>query len=184
MELLSDDILTLDIIESGCVTWEDLVRSVRNFKYGRGESRGDFEQVWYRRIGTCSTKHGFLYQVAQKNGFKQVQLIVGIYLMTKENTPKVGAVLDKHQLSGIPEAHCYLRINEEYLDATSNQSDYLKIASNVMEERSILPEFLVSDKIKYHREFMENWITKEGSSVSIDELWQIREECIEALSNT
>jgi len=75
MELVSHDPLTLDIIESGCVTWEDLVRSVRNFKYGRGEDRGDFESVWYRRVGTCSTKHGFLYQVAKLNQFESVELI-------------------------------------------------------------------------------------------------------------
>lgn len=184
MELVSNDPLTLDIIESGCVTWEDLVRSVRNFKYGRGENRGDFEKVWYQRMGTCSTKHGFLYRVAKLNGFNTVQLIVGIYLMTPSNTPKVGTVLEQHQLEGIPEAHCYLKVGDTYLDATSSNSSYEGIASDIMNEKVVEPEFLISDKIDHHKKFMDAWRKEINSNLSLGELWSIREECIQALSKT
>lgn len=182
MELISNDELTLDIIESGCVTWEDLVRSVRNFKYSRSENRGDFTSVWYRRVGTCSTKHGFLYQVARQNNFEAVQLIVGIYLMTGSNTPKVKPVLEKYQLDGIPEAHCYLKVGEEYLDATSNYSSFESIAEDVMNERVVESEFLIADKIQHHKKFMKSWRTLVSAPYSDEELWKIREECIAALS--
>lgn len=182
MELVSNDPLTLDIIESGCVTWEDLVRSVRNFKYGRGEDRGDFESVWYRRVGTCSTKHGFLYQIAQKNHFEAIKLIVGIYFMTTENTPKVGSVLKKYKLEGIPEAHCYLKVGDTYLDATSNQSSYERISKDVLKEQQVEPKFLIVDKIDFHKDYMASWIESENSIYSLEELWNIREECIAALS--
>jgi hypothetical protein len=183
MELNSNDPLTLDIVESGCVTWEDLVRSVRNFRYGRGEDRGDFDSVWYRRMGTSSTKHGFLYKVAQLNTLESVQLVVGMYLMTPENTPKIKEVLQHHELKGIPEAHCYLKFGTSYLDATSNSSSYEKIVADVLEERVITPDFLVSEKIEYHKEYLESWRSDSNSSYSLEELWNIREECIQALSN-
>lgn len=182
MELVSHDPLTLDIIESGCVTWEDLVRSVRNFKYGRGEDRGDFESVWYRRMGTCSTKHGFLYHVAKLNQFEDVELIVGIYLMTASNTPKVASVLEQYQLEGIPEAHCYLKVKGEYLDATSNSSSYEGIADDVMLERAIALEFLVDAKMEHHKNFIESWRLLVSSDYSLEELWKMREECIAKLS--
>ncbi|XOV65944.1 MAG: hypothetical protein ACFHU9_09935 [Fluviicola sp.] len=183
MELNSNDPLTLDIVESGCVTWEDLVRSVRNFRYGRGEDRGDYDSVWYRRMGTCSTKHGFLFKVAQLNTLESVQLIVGIYMMTPENTPKVEKVLSNYELKGIPEAHCYLKVGSSYLDATSNSSSYEKIAADVLEERVITPDFLISKKIEYHKEYLESWRSDSNSSYSLEELWNIREECIRELSN-
>lgn len=182
MELNSNDPLTLDIIESGCVTWEDLVRSVRNFKYGRGTNRGDFEGVWYQRMGTCSTKHGFLYKVAQLNGYDSVELMVGMYLMTANNTPKVTRVLEQFQLDGIPEAHCYLKIGAQYLDATSNHSSYELIAADLMHEQKIEPEFLVSEKVDFHRKFFETWNHDSNSGYSDEELWSIREQCIEAMS--
>ncbi|MCR9170922.1 MAG: hypothetical protein NXI10_00405 [bacterium] len=182
MELVSNDPLTLDIIESGCVTWEDLVRSVRNFKYGRGEDRGDFESVWYRRMGTCSTKHGFLYQIAQLNELDSVELLVGIYLMTPENTPKVKDVLNSYQLDGIPEAHCYLKVGGTYVDATSNSSSYEKIASDILQERTVEPEFLITEKIQHHRKFLRSWLKLANAPYSEEKLWKIREECIAALT--
>ena len=182
MELISNDELTLDIIESGCVTWEDLVRSVRNFKYGRGEHRGDFEGVWYQRLGTCSTKHGFLHLIAELNGFNSVQLVVGMYLMTAENTPMASKFLDNYSLEGIPEAHCYLKIGNDYLDVTTNRSDFSKIADDILEEREVNRSFLISDKIVYHRNFMESWAKQHASSFSMEELWKIREEIIGAMS--
>ncbi len=180
--LNATDELTLDIVESGCVTWNDLVRSVRNFKYGRGADRSDFEGVWYRRMGTCSTKHGFLKEIADRNGLKNVELLVGIYLMTAQNTPSVGEVLSKHGLQGIPEAHCYLNVDGLYLDATSNSSDYPKIAADLLEKKSVDTSFLVSAKVDYHKEYLSHWLQDQQSKLSLEELWEIREECISALS--
>ena len=182
MELVSNDELTLEIIESGCVTWEDLVRSVRNFKYGRNEDRGDFESVWKQRMGTCSSKHGFLYLIARNNGFDFVELIVGVYLMTPSNTPGVQVILEKYQLDGIPEAHCYLKVGDVYLDATSNKSSFKNIAADLMDERVVAPEFLISEKVLFHKKFIQKWREQVAVDYSNEELWQIREECIAALS--
>lgn len=183
MELTSQDSLTLDIVESGCVTWDDLVRSVRNFKYGRGAQRGDFESVWYHRLGTCSTKHGFLYTIAERNQLPGVQLIVGIYLMNGRNTPKIAHVLEKYGLDALPEAHTYLKTTEGYVDATTNASNYQNFSGDVLEERIVNPAFLVNDKINYHKEFLLRWINNTPNfRYDLEETWAIREACIAALS--
>lgn len=184
MELVAiHDPLTLDIIESGCVTWEDLVRSVRNFKYGRNQHRGDFERVWYDRIGTCSTKHGFLYKVARTNGFVDVKLLVGIYLMTARNTPKVANLLAASGLRGIPEAHCYLKVGNGYLDATTSHSSYKDFSDDLLEEKMVEIDFLVNDKIAWHKAFLEVWLTNQEIDMMPEELWAVREECIQVLSD-
>lgn len=47
-----------------------------------------------------------------------VRLMIGIYLMNEDNTPGVGKVLERYGLKEIPEAHCYLRFEGQYLDFT------------------------------------------------------------------
>lgn len=182
MELKSQDDITQDIIESGCVSWEDLVRSVRNFGYGRNENREDFNLVWRERKGTCSSKHAFLYQIAQKNEIPNVELLLGIYLMTVENTPKIDEVLKQFELKGIPEAHCYLKIGNDYLDATTVRSDYQSFSNQLMVEKPIAPNYVISEKVKEHKEFLQNWISENNIPYSESELWEIREKCIGALS--
>lgn len=183
MDLSSQDDITQDIIESGCVSWEDLVRSVRNFRYGRNSNREDFTLVWTERRGTCSSKHAFLYQIAEQNQFAEVELRMGIYLMTAENTPKVAEVLNKFELSGIPEAHCYLKVKNEYLDATTVKSDYRLFSDQIFVEKIITPSFMISEKEQEHRSFLQNWILENKIDYTFDQIWSIREKCIDALSN-
>ncbi len=182
MELLSNDDITQDIIESGCVTWDDLVRSVRNFKYERNAHREDINLVWYERKGTCSSKHAFLFEIAQKNALPSVKLLVGIYLMTSENTPAVGSVLKEYKLTGIPEAHCYLKVENDYLDVTTVMSSYENFASDVLIEKEITPTFVINEKINYHQSFLENWIQENEIPYTLEVLWEIREQCIAQLS--
>jgi len=102
--------------------------------------------------------------------------------MTGKNTPKVASVLEHHQLDGIPEAHCYLKVGESYLDATSNTSSYQSIATDIMNERVVESDFLVNDKIEHHKKFIDSWRSSNDIDYSLKELWDIREECIQALS--
>jgi hypothetical protein len=45
--------------------------------------------------------------------------MLGIYEMHERNTPGVGAVLEREGLSGIPEAHCYLVVNQRRTEPSS-----------------------------------------------------------------
>lgn len=182
IHLESNDPLTIDIVESGVVTWEDLVRCVKNFHYGRNTNRSDLSLVWYERKGSCSSKHAFLKHVAHLNKIPNVDLILCMYKMTAENTPKVGSVLEAFELDYLPEAHCYIRFGSEAIDVTTMNSSFASIEKEVLEEQSIQPEQVAEYKVNYHKAYMKEWAKKHYAEKSFEQLWDIREKCILALS--
>lgn len=182
IDLNSEDPITQEIIEAGCVSWEDLLRSVRIFKYGRNNNREDFNLVWYERQGTCSSKHAFLLDIARKSKIENVQLMLGIYLMTGENTPAIKEILDKNDLAGFPEAHCYLKVGNDYVDVTFANSAYEKYSADLLLEREITSEFVIKEKIKFHQEYLRKWNDETATGLDFETLWDIREACITALS--
>ncbi|MFK7786371.1 MAG: hypothetical protein AB8B56_14725 [Crocinitomicaceae bacterium] len=179
--LESNDPLTIDIVESGVVTWEDLVRCVKNFHYGRNANRTDVSLVWYERKGSCSSKHAFLKHVADLNKIKNVELVLCMYRMNAQNTQKIGSVLEEFELDYLPEAHCYIRFESEAIDVTTPSSDFSSIQSDILEEQTILPEQVADFKVAYHKDYMKIWGAEHHPNKSFDDLWSIRERCITAL---
>lgn len=179
--LKSDDELTTQIIESGIVTWNDLVRSVQNFHYARNANRFDLNLVWEERKGTCSSKHAFLKHISELNEIPDVQLILAFYKMDGHNTPGVGNVLEEYSIPFIPEAHCYLTVNNEVLDITKASSDYTVYADAILETKEIRPVDIIENKITWHRQFLAEWLKACNLKMTLDELWLIREKCIQAL---
>ena len=179
--LLGTDDLTFDIVESGIVDWKDLVRTVRQFHYGRNSSREDFTLVWSERKGTCSSKHAFLKLVAELNGFDNIELFIAIYKMNPKNTPGIESIISKENLDFLPEAHCYLKVDGNVLDVTNLHSDFEYYKSDILEEIKIEKEFVISDKIIFHKEYIRNWIDKNDINYSFDEVWNLREKCISEL---
>lgn len=183
IQLESNDPLTIDIVESGVVTWEDLIRCVKNFHYGRNSNRSDLSLVWYERKGSCSSKHAFLKHIADLNEIPNIELILCTYKMTAENTPKVASVLKEFQLDYLPEAHCYIRFGSEAIDVTTMMSNFNSIEPDVLEEQIIQPEQVTNYKVDYHQSYMKKWGVEHHSDKSFEELWEIREKCIVALSS-
>lgn len=181
-ELCSQDPMTTDIVESGVVSWEDLLRSVRRFHYGRNANRHDLSLVWSERKGSCSSKHAFLKWIADLNDIEGVKLCLCIYKMTEANTPGIAPILSGNGLTYIPEAHCFIRVNNEPLDVTSPHSSLDPIAHAILHEEHITPEQVVHYKVEQHQAFLRAWIEKEQLDYTFEEIWSIREECIIALS--
>lgn len=179
--LLGTDELTSDIVESGIVDWKDLLRTVRQFHFGRNSNREDFTLVWSERKGTCSSKHAFLKLVAELNGFENVELCIAIYRMNSINTPEIRKILEKKDLSYIPEVYCYLKIDGNELDVTTLKSDFNNYKADIIEEFVIEKEAVVSKKIDLHKNFIKNWIETEQISHLLSEIWELREQCILAL---
>ena len=84
-----------------------LLDQFKALPYGRNSIRSEYLLVPNEQKGTCSTKHAYVKHMADFNGWQNVQLFIGIYLMSELNTPGVGIVLEKHGLSCIPEAHVF-----------------------------------------------------------------------------
>lgn len=164
------------------MNFEELIDKVKNLPYGRNANRYDFSLVLSENKGTCSSKHAFLKDYADKNDIKNVKLYIGIFKMNEVNTPKFGDLLSRNNIKYIPEAHCYLKINQIPVDATTSDSFYDKIKNDIMEEIEIIPNQVSDFKVEYHKAFFKKWITKTNQNNTFEEIWEIREQCISKLS--
>lgn len=73
--------------------WNELVDYVKLIPYGRNSNRSDFSLVIKENKGTCSSKHAFLKDYADKNSISNVNLYIGIFKMTEANTTKIYPLL-------------------------------------------------------------------------------------------
>ncbi|WP_233558549.1 hypothetical protein [Aquimarina sp. BL5] len=178
----SEDSLSKIITEKGITSWSELITYVKNIPYGRNSNRTDNSLVITENKGTCSSKHALLKTIADLNGMNDIELIIGVYKMNVTNTPKIGNALRSNNLKYIPEAHCYLRYKDVTIDATSNSSDFERIRNDVMMEKNIQPNQVGSYKVKYHQDFIHEWILSKKLNFSFSEIWKIREQCIHNLS--
>ncbi len=169
------------IINKGLRTWSALLEYTIKLPYGRNFNRHDVSLVITENKGTCSSKHALLKTIADLNDIKNVQLIVGIYKMNSVNMPKIGSVLTSNGLDYIPEAHCYLKINNKRIDLTTITSNIENLQKDIMEEIEITPEQVATFKVDYHKKYITNWIKTNNIPLNLDNIWNIREECISLL---
>ena len=164
------------------MNFEELIDKVKNLPYGRNTNRYDFSLVLSENKGTCSSKHAFLKDFADKNEIENVKLYIGIFKMNEVNTQKLGDLLTKNNIKYIPEAHCYLKINQIPVDVTTSDSFYDKIKHDIIEEIEIIPNQVSDFKVEYHKAFLKKWIKETNQNNTFEEIWRIREECISKLS--
>ena len=150
--------------------------------YRRNSSKEDLTLVFSEKCGVCSTKHAALAALALENGFSTLKLVVGIYQMNEKNTPGVGGVLEKANLEYMPEAHTYLVFEKNRIDITREVEVETSAFDCLLLEKEIQPNQIGKFKVNLHREFLEKWKTEQKVNYSLEELWKIREDCIQALS--
>lgn len=151
--------------------------------YGRNANRHDFLLTLTEGKGTCSSKHAILAYLADENGQKDVELIVGIFLMSAETHPKLAAFFSDKSYASIPEAHCYLRYRGERFDYTDSSNALERIASRIVREQRAEPQQLVEWKPMIHKHYMEGWLRRNPQiGLSVEELWMEREVAIAELS--
>jgi len=181
-KLNSKDELTAIIKDSGIETWNELIQFVKKLPYGRNANRTDFELVIKEKKGSCSSKHALVKKVADLNDIKNVKLILGIYKMNRQNTLNIGNVLIEISIEFIPEAHCYLKIDDNRTDITTDNSDFKKIERDILNELEIEPEKVAEFKVEYHKEFLKKWISENKIDRDFNEIWKMREKCITNLT--
>lgn len=167
----------------GCSTLREAARYLHSLPYGRNADRADFRLVLPEGRGTCSTKHALLAALAQEAGLP-VRLTLGMFEMCEANTPGVGAVLDRHQLAAIPEAHIYLRYAGRRIDVTRSGITPQADIERFLHEQDIRPDQIGDFKVSFHRQFLREWLSRhaEYARFTHEALWEIREACIAAIS--
>ncbi len=149
--------------------------------YGRNADRANFRLVLPERRGTCSTKHALLAALAIEQRLP-IHLTLGIYEMSERNTPGIGAVLSKHGLAFVPEAHCYLIYNGTRIDVTRDAVIAAEPIARFLHEETIAPEQIGDYKVAMHQAWMREWVAREMPNRNWEQVWKIREACIAALS--
>ena len=104
--------------------------------------------------------------------------------MGKKYSGAVGDVLMKYQLDYIPEAHNYLRIQDEIVDCTTIHASADRFIHELISEIEIEPAQITDFKVHYHQAYLREWLAMQpGLSMSFEKLWKVREECIVALGS-
>jgi len=181
-DLAANDQLTKKLKTIGIKNWSKLIEYIQQLPYGRTSNRRDLSLVISEHKGTCSSKHALLKEVADLNGIKGIDLIIGIYKMSEANTPGIGDELSKNGLAYIPEAHCYLKVDGIQTDYTATDASFQKIQNDILEEIAITPDQITSFKVDYHQAYLKSWLKTQKSHRTFEEVWQIREKCIHNLS--
>jgi hypothetical protein len=168
----------------GVCNFSDLFEWTRALPYGRNSRRDDPMLILSEGRGTCSTKHAFVKLVAMEQDVPEIQLFLGLYRMHSGNTPGLGTIIQDAGLDCIPEAHCYLKINGKPLDLTTFESDFDRLAADLISEKEIYPDQIGTYKVQWHRQELQDWLASSRTPMPLDAVWSVREACIAALSGT
>lgn len=174
--------MTQLIIDKGIYDFEALLDHVKSLPYGRNSNRKDLSLVISEGKGTCSSKHALVAEVADLNKISDVQLVLAIYKMNNRNTPGIGDHIENAELEYIPEAHCYLSVNDQLMDITKASSDINKLLPDVLYEEFIKPEQVGEYKVEFHQKYIREWISDNNVPMAFNEVWGLRERCIRELS--
>lgn len=165
-----------------CADFSTVADWVKHLPYGRNTDKQDPLILFKEGRRTCSTKHATLYRLAQEQEYEEVALCLGIFRMNRINTSRVVPLLDKYQLDYIPEAHNYLRINGSILDCTWPDSTGSNFEKDLLQEIRIQPDQIGAYKVLWHKRFLQKWCNGQKLPYTPEEIWNIREKCIAALS--
>jgi hypothetical protein len=179
-EITARSPLTRGVCSLGITNFSQLALHVSTMPYGRTTSDSSLA-VLVENCGTCSSKHRLLVDVALEFQHFEVNLMVGIYDMSEDNTPGVGVALDVAGLDSIPEAHCYLKVADSRFDFTGLPAGGKSPFESLVAESVVLPAQCVDNKKRLHMAILRAWAKQHD--LSVDEAWSIREACIAALSN-
>ncbi|MBK7223958.1 MAG: hypothetical protein IPH96_00450 [Saprospiraceae bacterium] len=102
--------------------------------------------------------------------------------MNKINTPTISETLSKNNWNYIPEAHCYLKFDDQILDCTKTNSHPNDFINDLIEELEIAPDQITDFKVNYHKRYLLNWLKENKQlNLTLEQLWNIREQCIKDL---
>lgn len=183
-DIKSNGVLSKEFLARDIGTFHKAIEWIRQLQYGRNVDKDDLKTVFADHKGTCSTKHALLKQLAEENHIAGIKLIMGVFKMNAHNTPKVAQTLAAYYLSYIPEAHIYLKYDECIYDFTHSTASPENFINDIFSEKEIQPNEISHRKVALHKNFLATWLVRHKEiNYSTDEIWSIREQCIQDLSN-
>ncbi len=182
--IIADGKVSTAFRERGITDFSGAIEWVTDLPYGRNADKQNPVTVFDDGCGTCGTKHALLKQLADENSAEDVQLILCVFKMSRENTPSIKTILDKYGLPYMPEAHNYLRVGGEIVDATKRNWSVLQFLDDVIWEQEIQPDQITGFKVSHHKHVLSEWLAEHPEiPYTLTELYAIREQCIAALGS-
>ena len=169
-------------LNEGVYTFNEALEFVKRIPYGRNSDRAKPLLIFKENRGTCSTKHAALKKISDEHRKGDILLILSMYRMNGTNTPAVKSILQKYKLDYIPEAHTYLKLNKRIIDCTSVEANPKLYVLDIIEETSVEPQDIGNFKIEYHKKYIKEWVAGGTVNYSVEQIWGIREKCIDVLS--
>ncbi len=165
-------------------SWDDLLDHVHKLPYGRISDKSQLHLVLEEQQGTCSAKHAFLKLAADALGLAGVELLLGFFMMDGKNSPALSTYFSSLEIEELPELHAFLKVNGKPIDITFPDNVKKTIPYDIIQSHRVNPEEMILTKEQLHRNFHKKWIlSMTDFPYSEDELWSIREKCIEILQN-
>ena len=174
-------VLGAQICALGFSRFDALAAHVRALPHGHAQRPGDPLAILREERGTNSSKHHLLATVAQTCGHPEVVLTLGIYAMSECNTPGVGAILEAASVSSIPQAHCYLTVDNQRLDFTGPPQASESPLRSLTAEFFLTPDKLAERMAPLQQQALAQWATQQG--VSFEAAWALRQACFAVLSD-
>jgi hypothetical protein len=178
-QISSTEAISRLFTEIGIVDFYGACSYVQNLQYGRISDVNELKLVVHEGKGTCSSKHALLGRLAEENNQLEVEVIMGLFLMSPETHPVLTDFFKNKPYSVIPEAHCYLRYKGIRYDFTSNSDNMSRIERKIVREQRIEPHQTGEWKVKIHQEYLAKWLNRHLElEMTLQELWEEREKCI------
>ncbi len=147
--------------------------------YRRMSNPRDLSAVFTLQGGTFTARHALLAQVAQEQAVTDLSLVLCVYDFNRD-CPIIGDVLRQYALPVLPEICGCLKYRQQ-LYSLEERSRSLR--RDVISEIEIAPAQIGNFKRRYHRNYLENWLSLEriDRKWSVEQVWRIREECLRAV---
>jgi len=171
-------------LDRGILSFKDAMSFVKQLPYHRNGRKDHVTVVLQEMCGTCSTKHALIKRLADEQGLTDTNLVLGVFMMNGRISPEVNRILDSYNLHEIPEAHNYLKYKGAIIDLSFDNQDSSSLPGQPVEELIISAQQIADFKVKYHQMYMKSWLELNNHiPYQFEELWAIREECIQALAS-
>ena len=178
-DIISTEICSQSFLKLGIKDFHSACSFVLNLPYERISDSTDFMLVLKEKKGTCSSKHSLLARLSEENNQPEIELIMGLFLMSPETHPVLYEFFKGKQYTVIPEAHCYLRYKSIRYDFTSSANSMSKIENKIIREQRIEPHQTGEWKVKIHQEYLGKWLNRHSElNITLEEIWKDREQCI------
>lgn len=166
-------------LDRGLTHLQDVIAYLRELPYGRTSDKRNLGLVLAEGRGTCTAKHALLVQLAFENGIRGLHLALCTYNMTEASHAEVYPILKHYGLKAIPEARCFIKYHDSIYNLAGRHQAF---KPEIVSEIEIAPLQIGTFKKRYHKNYIQNWLQIERlhKKWSADQIWSIREECIEA----